>query len=362
MIDRKRGILRAFLDAINPYAWITAARNRAFDAGILKSRSYCIPTICIGNISVGGTGKTPHTEYLIRLLKEKHRIAMLSRGYGRSTKGYIKADAGSSMQQIGDEPFQIKNKYPGISVAVCEKRVTGIENLTSEVQGLDVILLDDAYQHRYVKAGLYILLIDSNRPIWQDCVLPFGRLRESLAGIRRADIVIMTKCGNITPEEQEWCRNYIKGWKDIPVFFSRMRYGNCYPLFKDAALHKADDARNVLLVTGIAKPGPLRAEIERRGKEVTMMQFGDHHNFTTADIDNIAARFNAIEGNSKVIMTTEKDATRLLQRDDLAQNIRESIYVMPIKVEFLGGEEKMFNKIIEEYVTENSGDSRVSKR
>ena len=141
-----------------------------------------------------------------------------------------------------------------------------------------------------------------------------------------------------------------------------MRYGNCYPLFKDAALHKADDALNVLLVTGIAKPEPLHAEIERRGKMVTMMQFGDHHNFTTADIDNIAARFDAIEGNSKVIMTTEKDATRLLQRDDLAQNIRESIYVMPIKVEILGDEEKMFNKIIEEYVTENSGDSCVSQK
>ena len=338
------------------------ARNWAFDTGVLKSRRFGIPTICVGNISVGGTGKTPHIEYIARMLGEHYRIAVLSRGYGRKSKGFVLADATTTMEQIGDEPFQIKNKYSGISVAVCEKRVTGIENLTSEVQGLDVILLDDAYQHRYVKAGLYILLIDSNRPIWQDCVLPFGRLRESLAGIRRADIVIMTKCGNITPEEQEWCRNYIKGWKDIPVFFSRMRYGNCYPLFKDAALHKADDARNVLLVTGIAKPGPLRAEIERRGKKVTMMQFGDHHNFTTADIDNIAARFDAIEGNSKVIMTTEKDATRLLQRDDLAQNIRESIYVMPIKVEILGDEEKMFNKIIEEYVTENSGDSRVSQK
>lgn len=362
MENKERGILKQVLDAVNPYNWITWTRNRMFDNGMLESREFPVATICIGNISVGGTGKTPHTEYLIEILRGSHKIAVLSRGYGRKSKGYIRADEATPMPQIGDEPFQIKNKYPGISVAVCEKRVTGIENLTSEVQGLDVILLDDAYQHRYVKAGLYILLIDSNRPIWQDCVLPFGRLRESLAGIRRADIVIMTKCDNITPEGQAWCSNYIKGWKDIPVFFSKMKYGSCYPLFKDAALHKADDARNVLLVTGIAKPGPLRAEIERRGKKVTMMQFGDHHNFTTADIDNIAARFNAIEGNSKVIMTTEKDATRLLQRDDLAQNIRESIYVMPIKVEFLGGEEKMFNKIIEEYVTENSGDSRVSKR
>ena len=362
MENKERGILKQVLDAVNPYNWITWTRNKMFDNGMLESREFPVATICIGNISVGGTGKTPHTEYLIESLHDNHKVAVLSRGYGRKSKGYIRADEATPMPQIGDEPFQIKNKYPEIDVAVCEKRVTGIENLTSEVPGLDAILLDDAYQHRYVKAGLYILLIDSNRPIWQDCVLPFGRLRESLAGIRRADIVIMTKCDNITPEEQEWCRNYIKGWKDIPVFFSRMRYGNCYPLFKDAALHKADDALNVLLVTGIAKPGPLRAEIERRGKKVTMMQFGDHHNFTTADIDNIAARFNAIEGNSKVIMTTEKDATRLLQRNDLAQNIRESIYVMPIKVEFLGGEEKMFNKIIEEYVTENSGDSRVSKR
>lgn len=362
MENKERGILKQVLDAVNPYNWITWTRNRMFDNGMLESREFPVATICIGNISVGGTGKTPHTEYLIEILHDNHKVAVLSRGYGRKSKGYVKADNATPMPLIGDEPFQIKNKYPEIDVAVCEKRVTGIEKLTSEVQGLDAILLDDAYQHRYVKAGMYILLIDSNRPIWQDCVLPFGRLRECPAGIRRADIVIMTKCDNITPEEQEWCRNYIKGWKDIPVFFSRMRYGNCYPLFKDAALHKADDALNVLLVTGIAKPGPLRAEIERSGKKVTMMQFADHHNFTTADIDNIAARFNAIEGNSKVIMTTEKDATRLLQRNDLAQNIRESIYVMPIKVEFLGGEEKMFNKIIEEYVTENSGDSRVSKR
>lgn len=362
MENKERGILKQVLDAVNPYNWITWTRNRMFDNGMLESREFPVATICIGNISVGGTGKTPHTEYLIESLHDNHKVAVLSRGYGRKSKGYVKADNATPMPLIGDEPFQIKNKYPEIDVAVCEKRVTGIEKLTSEVQGLDAILLDDAYQHRYVKAGMYILLIDSNRPIWQDCVLPFGRLRECPAGIRRADIVIMTKCDNITPEEQEWCRNYIKGWKDIPVFFSRMRYGNCYPLFKDAALHKADDALNVLLVTGIAKPGPLRAEIERSGKKVTMMQFADHHNFTTADIDNIAARFNAIEGNSKIIMTTEKDATRLLQRNDLAQNIRESIYVMPIKVEFLGGEEKMFNKIIEEYVTENSGDSRVSKR
>lgn len=362
MKKQERGISKRLLDMANPYRWVTGARNWMFDKGILESRRFPIATICIGNISVGGTGKTPHTEYLIELLRGNRKIAVLSRGYGRKSKGYVKADGATQMPLIGDEPFQIKNKYPDISVAVCEKRVTGIEKLTSETTGLEAILLDDAYQHRYVKAGLYILLIDCNRPIWQDCVLPFGRLRESLAGIRRADIVIMTKCTGITPEEQEWCRNYIKGWKDIPVFFSKMKYGDCYPLLKEAAEHGANEAKEVLLVTGIAKPGPLRDEIERRGKKVNLMQFGDHHNFTTADLDSIAARFNAIGESKKVIMTTEKDATRLLQRTDLAQSVRDNIYVMPIKVEFLGGEENMFNNIIEEYVTEDSGYSRVSQR
>lgn len=359
MIDRKRGILRAFLDAINPYAWITAARNRAFDAGILKSRSYCIPTICIGNISVGGTGKTPHTEYLIRLLKEKHRIAMLSRGYGRSTKGYIKADAGSSMQQIGDEPFQIKNKFPGLSVAVCEKRVTGIDNLLAEENSLQAILLDDAYQHRYVKAGMNILLIDSNRPVWQDCILPFGRLRESIRGIRRADIAIITKCSDIPQEKQQWCRNYIGRIKEIPVFFSTMKYGEPYPVFPAHAKERfeIDKGCSVLLVTGIARPTPLREEIERRGARVTLMRYADHHNFTADELQEISDRFNGTEGENKVIMTTEKDATRLLQHPAVTQSIKENLYAMPIEVEILNNEEKMFNQIIEDYVAENSRNS-----
>ena len=362
MEKKGRGITRQLFDAVNPYRWITGARNLMFDNGILESRSFPIATICIGNISVGGTGKTPHTEYLIELLQKNHSIAVLSRGYGRKSKGYVKADGATRMPQIGDEPFQIKNKYPDISVAVCEKRVTGIERLTSEIKGLDVILLDDAYQHRYVKAGLNILLIDSNRPIWNDCVLPFGRLRETIAGTKRADVVIMTKCEGITEDEKRWCRNYIKGWKEIPVFFSRMRYGDCYPLFRSEC--KADGygkAKEVLLVTGIAKPEPLRAELARLGAKVTLMQFSDHHNFSTADLDGIAARFEAIEEKNKVIVTTEKDATRLLQRTDLARSIRENIHVMPIKVEIMGDEEEVFNKIVEEYVTENSGNSRISQ-
>lgn len=355
MIDKRRGLVPSICDAMNPYRWAMALRNLLFDHNILKSYAPQVPAICIGNISVGGTGKTPHTEYLIELLKEKHRIAVLSRGYGRKSKGYIKATESVTMPALGDEPFQIKNKYPDAVVAVCEKRAEGVRRLLAEENGIEVILLDDAYQHRYVTAGLNILLIDSNRPIWQDCVLPFGRLRESISGIRRADVVIMTKCNDITGRQAEWCRKYIKEIKDIPVFFSEMRYGRHYPVYKDAApLGNIGDCDQVLLVTGIAKPAPLKEEIEKRGAGVTLMKFGDHHNFSVADFQEIASRFNGMGKKKKAIITTEKDATRLMQRNDLPQCIKENIYALPIKVGILQGEEETFNQIIENYVTENS--------
>ena len=357
MADYKRCTLRALPDIINPYAWVIKARNMAFDNGILETRVFKTPTICIGNISVGGTGKTPHTEYLIRLLKDRFRTAMLSRGYGRKSKGYIKASASSPMQQIGDEPFQIKNKFPDIDVAVCEKRVVGIERLMTEIPDIQVLLLDDAYQHRYVKAGLNILLIDSKRPVWNDNILPFGRLRESISGIRRADIAIMTKCNGMTEEEAERCRRHITCIKDIPVFFSTMRYGALYGIFGQECNVKIGEGTNVLLVTGIAKPGPLKAEIERRGARVTLMRYADHHNFTTAELEKIASRFKTMGSAGSIIVTTEKDATRLIQRNDLPPSIREKTFALPIEVEILHGKENMFNQIIEDYVTENSGNS-----
>lgn len=362
IIEKKRGFLKAMLDIVNPYAWIIAARNRAFDKGVLESRTYDIPTICIGNISVGGTGKTPHTEYLVKLLKDKYRTAILSRGYGRKSKGYVKAHEGIDMHTIGDEPFQIKNKFDNISVAVCEKRVTGMENLLHEEPELQVILLDDAYQHRYVKAGMNILLIDSNRPIWQDCILPFGRLRESISGIRRADIVIITKCNNISDKQQAWCEKYIKGIKEVPVFYSTMKYGETYPIFPKIAKKKRagiTEGMHVLLVTGIAKPEPLRKEIERQGARVTLMQYGDHHNFTAEEFMDIAEKFRQIKDDNKTIITTEKDATRLVKDPSVPQVIKENIYALPIEVEILNDRKKMFNQKIEDYVAENSRNSRI---
>ena len=352
----KRNILRVLTDAINPYSWVMTARNKAFDAGLLKSRSFGIPTICVGNISVGGTGKTPHIEYIIRLLKEQYAVAVLSRGYGRKSKGYIKAGKQSAMEQIGDEPFQIKEKFTGIDVAVCEKRVKGIENLIAGNKGLQVILLDDAFQHRYVKAGLSILLIDSNRPVWNDNVMPFGRLRERPSGIERADIVIFTKCRGITDEQKEHCRRSIKEHKEVPVYFSAVRYGKPYPLFAgNVTSAVVGKGCRVLLVTGIANPLPLKAEMEERGAEVELMQYGDHHNFSTGELEDIAKRFSS--SGSSIILTTEKDATRIKQGKDLPQIIRDNIYALPIEVEILDGEEKLFNQNIYNYVTENSRNS-----
>lgn len=351
----KRNILRRLTDCINPYALVMAARNKAFDTGTIKSHKFGIPTICVGNISVGGTGKTPHIEYITRLLKDEFRIAVLSRGYGRKSKGYIKADSHSTMQQIGDEPLQIKNKFKEIDVAVCEKRVNGIEQLTKENRQLQVILLDDAFQHRHAKAGLYILLIDSNRPVWDDCVMPFGRLRERISGIRRADIVVMTKCREMTAEQMTACREFIGRYRNIPVYFSAIKYGNLYHLHEAAKRAEITAGSRVLLVTGIAKPQPLKAEIESRGACVTLMQYGDHHNFSSAEFDEIARQFK--EGGHDMIVTTEKDASRLLGRKDLPQAMHENTYVMPIEMEILNGEGKLFNQNIYNYVTENSRNS-----
>ena len=357
MIERERGFSKTLIDMVNPYTWVMAARNKAFDLGLLKSRKPDMPTICIGNITVGGTGKTPHTEYLIRVLKKKFRTAVLSRGYGRESKGYIKAAPMATMSQIGDEPFQIKNKFHDIDVAVCEKRVKGIELLAAERPAPQVILLDDAFQHRYVKAGLNILLIDSKRPLWQDCVLPFGRMRESLTGIKRADVVIITKCEGLTLDQKRWCCEYLDNMKNgIPVFFSAVRYGEAYPMFgtgKNAPI-PIEEGTEVLLVTGIAKPEPLKEEIESRGAHTELIRYADHHNFTEGNIAGITGKFRSMKGEKKIIVTTEKDATRLLSRADIPADIKERIYVMPIEIKILDGDERMFNQIIIDYVTENS--------
>ncbi len=365
MASVRRDILPTLLNAINPYHWITWLRNRAFDYGIFKSHIPDTPAICIGNITVGGTGKTPHTEYLINLLKQKHYVAVLSRGYGRKSKGYRMSTEEDNATTIGDEPYQIKKKFPDITVAVCEQRAIGIERITAEKKTTDVILLDDAFQHRHVKAGLNILLTDYNRPIWNDALMPFGRLRESIAGIERADVIIVTKCPeDLSNEEQSELKRHLATSKNTKIFFSTMQYGTAYPLFgnKNKEQQSTIDECNILLVTGIAKPEPLKAKLSECGTDVMLMQYADHHSFSEKDLENIATTFdNLLTGEKKMIITTEKDAARFIGYKNLPKSIKENTYVIPIRVAFLNNEENMFNQIIFDYVTKNSRNSRISK-
>jgi tetraacyldisaccharide 4'-kinase len=313
---------------------------------------------------------------IVRMLLESEEwggknIAVLSRGYKRKSKGFQQVTVDGTAEDLGDEPLQIKRKFPQITVAVDKSRKWGCRFLSNpellqtskkarrcinkDIPKADIIVLDDAFQHRYAKAGLNILLIDSNRPVWRDNVIPFGRLRETPSGIKRADIVIMTKCKGMTGEQKEECRRYIKAIKEIPVYFSTICYGKPYHLFgSKLANTEIGKESSVLLITGIANPQPLKAEIERLGARTELMQYGDHHNFTTAELDDIAGHFS--KNRHTMIVTTEKDATRITQRKDLPQIVRDNIYALPIEVRFMDGEEKLFNENIYDYVTENSRD------
>ena len=311
----------------------------------------------MGNLTVGGTGKTPHIEYIVKLLKDEFRIATLSRGYRRKTKGFFKAAETYSATEIGDEPAQIKKKFPEIIVAVDEKRVNGIKCLLKDDKKPQVILLDDAFQHRYVTPGLNILLVDYNRPTWRDHVLPFGRLREPASGIKRAHAVIVTKCpANISTQERENIKKMINAKEDTPIFFSTICYDEPIAIFdvKDSRCN-INEKSEILLLTGIARPEPLKKEIERRGARVTLMKYPDHHHFTSSELKDIAEKFASLPSDKKVIITTEKDAERITGRNDLPPIIKENIYTMPIKVK-IAENEKMFNQIIVDYVRKNQRD------
>ena len=348
------------LDFINPYSWVMALRKWAFDCGRLPGRAFDVPVICVGNITLGGTGKTPHIEYIINLLKDDYAVATLSRGYRRTTKGFRIALPGSDALLVGDEPSQIKKKFPQITVAVDEKRVDGIENLLREKPAPEVILLDDAFQHRYVKPGLSIVLVDYNRPVWRDNVLPFGRLRESARGIRRADVVVMTKCPPyIDEKERQSIVGKLRMRQGAQLFFSTVCYDGLSPLFNPSLEGcKIEKGTAVLLLTGIARPQPMKEELERRGAVVTLMRYADHHNFSKDELEDIARKFSALPSDDRLVVTTEKDAERLAGRTDLPAIIKENICSLPIKIKIID-EENRFNQIIKDYVRENSRDRGI---
>ena len=354
------------------YRIVTGVRNKLFDWGVLKSRRFGLPVICVGNISVGGTGKTPHTEYLVRLLLPLFRVATLSRGYMRKSRGFVMVDGRRATTRvaptdgvltmselIGDEPYQLLKKFSGLTVAVDGNRCRGISRI---MDGVDVILLDDAYQHRYVRAGLTILLIDYNRPIWDDVMLPAGRLRESASGKRRADIVIVSKCPkDMGEEEMLGLRKKVGPCPGQRVFFSTLLYNNMYRLSDKSprSLDSITSDDEILLVTGIASPLSIMQELKKRTSKIRSISFPDHHAFSQSDTERIKKVFSEMNQDRGLIVTTEKDAARFEGRDVSKESIYLYIYILPIEVGFLNDEGKMFNQKIIEYVRENTRDSGV---
>jgi tetraacyldisaccharide 4'-kinase len=349
------------------YGFIISIRNILFDLKILKSTEFRIPVISVGNITVGGTGKTPHVEYLIRLLKNEFTIAVLSRGYKRKTRDFIMAGTTSCSSQIGDEPKQLKQKFPDVHVAVDRKRVHGIYTLQEKVKDLKAVLLDDAYQHRYVNPGLSILLVDYTQPVYCDYLLPYGNLRESRYEIRRADIIIVTKSPeNLKPIEKKILAKELKILPYQFLYFTAYDYKNPEPVFPDNKKRPDFNTINkvgpsILLVTGIARSAPLVNFLKSYSKSIYEMKFPDHYSWTSEDLSKIKERFKRLKAKAKFIFTTEKDAVRFREIDTAAEELKMSMYFVPIEVRFLYDGTKKFNDYIIKYVRKNKKVSKLHK-
>lgn len=334
------------------YGFGVGVRNLLFDLGILKSRRFAIPILCIGNITVGGTGKTPHTELLIDALRHKFRVACLSRGYKRKTSGFRLADERSTAGDIGDEPLQIHKKFPDILVACDADRVHGIEKLMALAEPPQVILLDDAFQHRYVQADKNIVLVDYSRPVMEDHLLPWGRLREGVHTLKRADFLIVTKCPpDLSPIDQRiWSKHLdIKPYQQL--FFSTTTYGEICPLVAGGATPQPGSECGILCVTGIAEPATYVEHLKSYTPHITTLRYPDHHAFTGRDIQHIVRAFEQIPQEEKYIFTTEKDAVRL-ETCHFPEEIRQRMYYVPVVPKFIRNQEAFLNEI-SEYVKKN---------
>lgn len=316
-------------------------RNQLFNWGVLPALRYPIPVICIGNLAVGGTGKTPHTEYLIRILKDQFKIAVLSRGYKRKTSGFILADSKSTSREIGDEPYQIKQKFPDIQVAVDANRRRGIQCLLKfpKEQRPEVILLDDAFQHRYVTPSLSIVLTDYNRLFYYDKLMPVGLLREPVSAIRRADMVIVTKCDEaLKPIEYRIIEEDMKLLAHQLLHFTHISYDEIEPVFPGLAKPvKLEDIRkedDILLISGIASPIHFIHEMKKYSGKTETMIYPDHHAFSKADFRKMRETFNKMNSPGKRIVVTEKDAARIQNDPHLPEEWKSILYYLPIRIKF----------------------------
>jgi len=343
-------VVRIFL---YPFALIYGAvvwlRNRLYDTGFFSSIEFSVPVITVGNLSVGGTGKTPHVEYLIRLLQYQYKVATMSRGYKRHTQGFIIADEKANALRIGDEPMQYHMKYPELVVSVAEERITGIPALLQRKPDIDVILLDDAYQHRSVKAGVNILITDYAKPFYEDYILPLGRLRERRAAYKRADVIIVSKCPlDIDSAKASEIERKINPLLHQKVFFTGISYEMPYDFItrEQVSLNNT----NAVLVCCIARPEPLVGYLRQHTNDVHVLSYPDHHYFVSTDLEEIKAAYNNWDVDNKVIVTTEKDAARLQLHFEKLKEWGIRIIVLPIEVKVLFNKGHELDEIVMKYV------------
>lgn len=330
------------------YFIIIWLRNRLYDANILRSASFNLPIICVGNLTLGGTGKSPMVEYLLRLLKNEFSIATLSRGYKRKTKGYALANKNSTALEIGDEPMQFYTKFPGVAIAVGEQRLEAIPQLLHDHPSTNVIVLDDAFQHRTVRAGFNILLTDYNNLFTRDWYLPSGDLRDQRSSAKRADVIVVTKCKpSLSLEEKEMIEAEIEPLPHQHVFFSTIKYSAPQHIIMQSE-YLITEKTEVLLVTGIANPAPLKKMLNEKAGVYYELAYTDHHIFTIDDLKDILKRFNSISATDKIILTTEKDAVRLIKFEQELKDI--PFYVIPIEQSFLFEEEGQFNNLVQHFI------------
>jgi len=326
------------------FGLITALRRK-----VCRSETFSIPTICVGNLRVGGTGKTPHVEYITKFLSQNYKTAILSRGYGRKTKGYIYANETPNLSSkvIGDEPMQYRSKFPNVEVAVCKKRKTGMENLLHKNPELEVIILDDAYQHLSVNYSLRILLTEYHRPFFKDFPFPSGALRECRSASKYADIIIVTKCPeNVSKEEKINFTQKLKLQPHQEVFFTKINYECNHSPFSPEYISGLHSPLNIfqgsiLLLTGIANPAPLVQHLKTKYQEIHTLHFPDHHSFTKKDMENIIRLKEKLGGKNCTIITTEKDAMRLQDFENMPE-----YYTIPIEIAFLENENGFKEKLL----------------
>ena len=330
------------------YALVVAIRNWCYDTGIFKSIEFKLPVIAIGNLDVGGAGKSPMTEYLIRLFKDSNNLAVLSRGYGRKTKGFVIAGTSSGVTEIGDEPAQFKSKFPNITVAVCENRVIGITLLKDNNS---IILLDDAYQHRAVKPGYSILLLEYNKINEPRLLLPAGNMREAFSGLKRADTIIISKCpAELDDAEIARIKKRINPYPHQQIFYTAIEYLPLKKLNDANGQYAINENTTVFLLTGIANPVPLVTHLKTKTQHIIHHKYPDHHQFSLKNISKLAHGFLACASQNKLIITTEKDAQRLGEQELLPQVNKLPFLVLPIGICFLNNGQHQFDELINNYV------------